>query len=262
MLLAIDSGNTNIVFAVLDAQGRILGQWRCSSAADRTSDEFAVWLLRLIEMEGLLSAAVNAAIIATVVPANRHALVRLCEKFFSCTPLVVGEEGVDLGIGVRLDNPGEVGADRLVNAVAARARYAAPLICVDFGTATTFDVIDAQGNYAGGAIAPGVNLSLESLHRAAAKLPRVGVERPERVIGTSTTSAMQSGIFWGYVSMIEGMVKRIRDEFAEDNPHTPMTVIATGGLSTLFCEATDIIETIDKDLTLRGLHLIFQKNEI
>jgi len=260
MLLAIDSGNTNIVFAVFGIDGadagKPRGEWRSSTAANRTADEFGVWLLRVLELEGLKPSDITAAIIATVVPTNRHALGQLCEKYFATTPLVVGEAGVDLGIGVKLPNPGEVGADRLVNAVAAVERYGGPLICVDFGTATTFDVIDGDGDYAGGAIAPGINLSLEALHMAAAKLPRVAVERPAKVIGTSTVTAMQSGIFWGYVAMIEGLVRRIQEEFG-----APMKVIATGGLAGMFAKATEVIEATDKDLTLRGLYSIYQRNK-
>lgn len=256
MLLAIDSGNTNIVFAVFRDDGTVAGEWRSSTQADRTADEFGVWLLRVLEMEGLKPADISDAIIATVVPANLHALTQLCQRYFKAEPLVVGTPGVDLGISVKIDNPSEVGADRLVNAVAAVQRYGAPLICVDFGTATTFDVIDRDGAYAGGAIAPGINLSLEALHMAAAKLPRVAVERPEHVIGTSTVEAMQSGIYWGYVAMIEGMVARIRAEFGADD----MTVIATGGLASMFAKATDVIGQTDFDLTLRGLYTIFQRN--
>lgn len=260
MLLAIDSGNTNVVFAVFGADGpdagKVLGEWRSSTAANRTADEFGVWLLRVLEMAEINPADITAAIIATVVPANLHALTQLCVKYFAATPLVVGEAGVDVGVGVKLANPAEIGADRLVNAVAAVETYGGPLICVDFGTATTFDVIDADGDYAGGAIAPGINLSLEALHMAAAKLPRVAVERPAKVIGTDTVSAMQSGIFWGYVAMIEGMVARIQVEFG-----APMKVIATGGLAGMFSQATDVIEATDKDLTLRGLYTIFMRNK-
>ena len=261
MLLAIDSGNTNVVFAVFGADGSVVGEWRSSTAANRTADEFGVWLLGVLKMEGLKPADITAAIIATVVPANLHALTQLCVKYFQAEPLVVGTAGVKLGIGVKLANPGEVGADRLVNAVAAVETYGGPLICVDFGTATTFDVIDADGDYAGGAIAPGINLSLEALHMAAAKLPRVAVERPLRVIGTDTVTAMQSGIYWGYVAMIEGLVKRIQDEFAQKNPGKSMKVIATGGLAGMFSKATDVIEATDKDLTLRGLYSIFKRNK-
>jgi len=255
MLLAIDSGNTNTVFAVFTDDGDIKGEWRSSTTATRTSDEYGVWLLHLMQLEGLSADDIDAAIIATVVPANLHSLRLLCERYFKVEALVVGDEGVKLGAEIKIPNAHEVGADRLVNAVAADAKYGGPLICIDFGTATTFDVIDQDGNYAGGVIAPGINLSLEALHMAAAKLPRVAVERPEKVIGTGTVSAMQSGIYWGYVSMIEGMVARIREEFRAD-----MDVVATGGLAVMFSEATRIINWTDKDLTLRGLYLIHKLN--
>jgi type III pantothenate kinase len=256
MLLAIDSGNTNTVFAVFDEDGAIKGEWRSSTTVTRTCDEYGVWLLRLMELEDLHADDSDAAIIATVVPANMRNLRMLCEKYFKTDSLVVGTEGVDLGVEIKIPNADEVGADRLVNAVAADAKYGGPLICIDFGTATTFDIIDQDGNYAGGVIAPGINLSLEALYMAAAKLPRVMVERPEKVIGTGTVSAMQSGVYWGYVSMIEGMVARIREEFRAD-----MDVVATGGLATLFSEATRIINWTDKDLTLRGLYLIHKRNQ-
>jgi type III pantothenate kinase len=256
MLLAIDAGNTNTVFAVFSPDGELKGEWRASTTGARTSDEYGVWLLRLMELEHIQPTDINAAIIATVVPASLHSLKVLCDKYFHTTPLVVGEANVKLGVEAKIDNPQEVGADRLVNAVAANAKYGGPLICIDFGTATTFDVIDYDGNYAGGAIAPGINLSLEALHMAAAKLPRVAVERPAKVIGTGTVSAMQSGIYWGYVSMIEGMVARIREEFRAD-----MDVVATGGLAQMFCDATRIINWTDRDLTLRGLYLIYQLNK-
>jgi type III pantothenate kinase len=198
-------------------------------------------------LKGYSHGDVGAAVISSVVPQALTPLKSMCREFFGCTARVVGD---DLGvtIPVVVDNPREVGADRLVNAVAAHTRYHGPLIVVDFGTATTFDVIDEAGRYCGGVIATGINLSLEALHRAAAKLPRVAVERPERVIGTSTVSAMQSGVFWGYVSMIEGIVARIRTEFGAE-----MKVIATGGLAGLFAGATDAIEHVDRDLTMAGL---------
>jgi type III pantothenate kinase len=170
---------------------------------------------------------------------------------FNCLAQVVGED-LGITIPVLIDNPREVGADRLVNAVAAHARYHGPLIVVDFGTATTFDVIDEAGRYCGGVIATGINLSLEALHRAAAKLPRIAVERPPQVIGRSTVTAMQSGVFWGYVSMVEGMVARIKEEFGAE-----MKVIATGGLAGLFADATDVIEHVDRDLTMAGLVELF-----
>ena len=252
MLLAIDSGNTNIVFAVFDHDGTVLGEWRSSTDANRTADEFGIWLEQLMQLEGLTRDRINSAIIATVVPATLFSLKTLCRKYFKCEPLVIGEPGVDIGIPVHAD---QVGADRLVNALAAHEKYGGPLIVVDFGTATTFDVVDSDGSYCGGVIAPGVNLSSEALHQAAAQLPRVAVERPETVIGTATVPAMQSGIFWGYVSLIEGIVKRIREERGED-----MEVIATGGLAPLFTQATDVIKLSDSDLTLRGLLAIHRRN--
>ncbi|MBL4692401.1 MAG: type III pantothenate kinase [Magnetovibrio sp.] len=248
MLLAIDSGNTNIVFAVFSDDGKVVRTWRLDT---HSNVDFGLWMLD----QGLVASDITAAIIATVVPRNLEPLIELCEVTLGVEPLVVGHDDVDLGVEVLLDTPSEIGADRLVNAVAAGERYGGSLICVDFGTATTFDILDKNKNYAGGVIAPGINLSLEALHAHAAKLPRVEPKRPERVIGTSTISAMQSGIYWGYVSLIEGMVKRIKIEFG-----SPMTVIATGGLSPLFSPAIDAIETIDTDLTLRGLFLIYQRN--
>lgn len=255
MLLAIDSGNTNVVFAVFDDDGRVLGEWRSSTNTDRTADEYGVWLDHLMALGGIDRARIDTAIIATVVPATLFGLKTLCRKYFDCDPLVIGDDGVDLGIKVLVDRPDDVGADRLVNTVAAYESYGGPLVVVDFGTATTFDVIDDDGNYAGGIIAPGINLSLEALHMAAAKLPRVAIGRPAKVIGTDTVSAMQSGIFWGYVSMIEGLVERIQDEHGG-----PMTVIATGGLAPLFADATECISGADADLTLRGLLAVHRLN--
>ncbi len=254
MLLAIDSGNTNIVFAVFDGPQQ-RGEWRSSTTAERTADEYGVWLTQLMTIEGLSRDTIDAAIIATVVPATLFSLKTLCRRYFHCEPLVVGEPDVDLGLSVLLDRPEEVGADRLVNAVAAHRCYKGPLIIIDFGTATTFDVVDGQGNYCGGAIAPGPNLSLEALHLAAAKLPRVAIGRPRQVIGKATVPAMQSGVFWGYIGLIEGLVHRIQEEFG-----APMTVVATGGLAPLFKDATHVIHHIDPDLTLRGLLEIQQRN--
>ncbi len=255
MLLAIDSGNTNIVFAVFDGDS-VHGEWRSSTTTERTADEFGVWLTQLMSLAGMHPRDIKAAIIATVVPATLFSLKTLCRKYFGCEPLVVGEPEVELGLSVLLDRPEEVGADRLVNAVAAHKFYAGPLIVIDFGTATTFDVVDAQGNYCGGAIAPGPNLSLEALHAAAAKLPRVAIGRPKQVIGKATVPAMQSGVFWGYVGLIEGLVARIQAEFG-----TSMTVVATGGLAPLFMDATKVIQHIAPDLTLKGLLEIHRRND-
>jgi len=254
MLLAIDSGNTNIVFAVYDGD-QVRGEWRASTDAERTADELGVWLTQLLSIEGMSRTDIDAAIIASVVPAMVFGLKTLCRRYFKVEPLVVGDEGVELGISVLLDRPEEVGADRLVNAVAAHQCYPGPLIVIDFGTATTFDVVDSDGNYCGGAIAPGINLSLQALHMAAAKLPRVAIGRPRQVIGKATVPAMQSGIFWGYVGLIEGLVKRIKEEAG-----TEMLVVATGGLAPLFHEAIPAIDRLDPDLTLRGLLTIHRMN--
>ena len=254
MLLAIDSGNTNIVFALFDGE-QVRGEWRSSTDTNRTADEFGVWLSQLMAMEGLNRHDVDACIIASVVPAVVFSLKTLCRRYFGCEALVVGDEGVKLGIEIDLDRPEEVGADRLVNAVAAHKYYEGSLIVIDFGTATTFDVVDGNGTYCGGAIAPGINLSLEALHMAAAKLPRVAIGRPRTVIGKATVPAMRSGIFWGYCGLIEGLVTRIKKEFG-----APMTVLATGGLAPLFMEAIDVIQHLDPDLTLRGLLAIHRLN--
>ncbi|MCK5546514.1 MAG: type III pantothenate kinase, partial [Rhodospirillaceae bacterium] len=226
MLLAIDVGNTNIVFAIFDDGGNIAGQWRLSTIPEITADELSDWLDRELASVEIEKNKISAAIISTVVPVMLGELKNLCQLYIGKDPMVVGEAGVNLGIDVLVDKPDEVGADRLVNAASVAANYNAPLIVVDFGTATTFDVIDENGNYAGGVIAPGINLSLEALHMATAKLPRVEVAKPENVIGKATKPAMQSGIYWGYVSIIEGIVKRIKDELGLE-----MDVIATGGLA-------------------------------
>jgi type III pantothenate kinase len=250
LLLAIDVGNTNTVFA-LYRDREALGQWRISTVRERTADEYAAALTQLMVLEGYGKRDVGNAVISSVVPQAVWPLQSMCKHVFACEAKVVGEN-LAVTIPVLLDNPREVGADRLVNAVAAHQRYGGPLIVVDFGTATTFDVIDEEGRYCGGVIATGINLSLAALHRAAAKLPQIAVERPARVIGSSTVTAMQSGIYWGYVSLIEGMVDRIRAEFG-----APMKVIATGGLAGLFADATDVIEHVDRDLTMAGLVELF-----
>ncbi len=254
MLLAIDVGNTNTVFAVFDGE-RLRGEWRAATDARRTADEYAVWLDQLLRREALSLESVDAAIIASVVPQSLFALRHLCERYCHCEPLVVGEPGVELGLEINVDRPGEVGADRLVNAVAAHKRYPGALIILDFGTATTFDAVSATGAYEGGVIAPGINLSLEALHRAAAQLPRIAVAPPATVIGKSTVPAMQSGIYWGYVGLIEGIVSRMKEELG-----VASTTVATGGLAPLFAHATKVIDKVDPDLTINGLHEIHRRN--
>lgn len=254
MLLTIDAGNTNTLFAVHDGKDW-RNQWRTSTNDTRTADEYMVWLTQLMALDGIAPKDIDGAIISTVVPQATFNLRGLCRRYFNCTPMVVGEDRLDLGIAVDIDKPEEVGADRLVNAVAAHSTYPGSLIVIDFGTATTFDVVDKAGIYRGGIIAPGVNLSMEALHAAAAKLPRIAIQKPDRVIGRATIPAMQSGVYWGYVGMVEGLVERIRKEYGE-----AMTVVATGGLAPVFENATEVIQHVDRDLTIRGLYEIYQRN--
>ncbi len=256
MLLAIDSGNTNVVFAVYDGDD-LQGVWRCANDPTRTADEYAVWLTQLMNLKGVPLSAITGCIIASVVPQGLFNLVSLCERYFGGHPLVIGEEGVELGLKVLIDRPEHVGADRLVTAVSAYSRYGGPSILIDFGTATTFEVIDKEGSYRGGIIAPGINLSAEALHMASAQLPRVRIEPTDKVIGDATVPAMKSGIFWGYVSMIEGLVSRIRKEFGV----AEMQVIATGGLAALFAESTEVIDHTDRELTIRGLLEVYRRNK-
>ncbi len=250
MLLAIDVGNTNIVFAICDGE-TIKWRWRISTDGQRTADEYAVWLHQLMQLEDVDRAHIDAAIIATVVPPTLFNLQRLCRKYFHVEPVVVAVNGIDFGVRIDLPNPSEVGADRIVNATAAHAAHDGDLIVVDFGTATTFDVVSADGAYKGGVIAPGINLSMDALYQAAAKLPRIAIEPPPGnagVIGKGTIHAMQSGVFWGYIGLIEGLVTRITSEIGV-KPY----VIATGGLATLFNRHTNAIDEVDGDLTIRGL---------
>jgi type III pantothenate kinase len=254
MLVAIDAGNTNVVFAVFDGE-TLRAKWRASSDAKRTADEYAVWLTQLMALQNMKPADITGAIIANVVPASAYNLNTLCNDFFKVRPLIIGDPEVNLGIEVHMDHRENVGADRLVNALAAHRAYGGPLIVIDFGTATTFDIVGPDGAYEGGVIAPSAQHSVEALYRAAAQLPRVKIERPEKVIGKDTVPAMKSGIYWGYVGLIEGLTARIREEYGRD-----MKVIATGGLATIYAEAAPVIEVVDSDLTLRGLRLIHEVN--
>ncbi|GAB2178900.1 type III pantothenate kinase [Dongia sp. agr-C8] len=256
MLLCINANNTNVKFAVYDGE-KPVGDWRLKTEAARTADQYIVWLDQLMRMAGLELKAITGAIIASVVPTSVFHLTMLCEQHLKTKPLIVGDPAVKLGIQVKMDIPvSTVGADRLANAVGGHITYRKPLIIVDFGTATTFDVADGEGNYLGGAISPGINLSVEILHSATAMLPRIAVERPARVIGKSTTEAMQSGIFWGYVGLVEGMVQRITTEFGSD-----LAVVATGGLAPLFVGVTPVIHHLDPDITMRGLVEIYRRNK-
>ena len=254
MLLAIDAGNTNTVFAVFDGD-EMLCQVRCSTYGPRTAEEYFVWLNRLMEFHCVALDDIETSIIASVVPQTVFNLKRLCREFFESDPLVIGEPNCALPVKIKVKREREVGADRLVNTVGAYAAYGPNLIVVDFGTATTFDVVDFEGAYAGGLIVPGVNLSLKALHEAAAKLPNVDVAKPQKVVGDDTIACIQSGVYWGYVSLIEGVCKRISAEL-----ETEMKVIATGGLSALFATGTDAIHQVDCVVKYRGLFEIYKEN--
>jgi len=256
MLLAINANNTNTVFSVWEGD-RLKGAWRAATDGRRTADEYVVWLDHMLALEGLMRQQLTGTIIASVVPEANFNLLTLCRRYCGSQPFIIGEPGIEIGAKALVDRPEEVGADRLVNTVAAHDRYEAPLVVVDFGTATTFDVVDGDGNYCGGVIAPGINLSLSALHMAAAQLPSVRIRRIEQVIGKNTIACMQSGVFWGYVGLVEGLVARIKREFG-----SPMGVIATGGLAPVFEGATTVIEKTDPDLTLWGLRLIYRRNSI
>jgi len=255
MLLAIDAGNTNLVFALVE-EGVIRARWRIATDPRRTADQYAVWLHQLLELEGFTRADVGAVIIGTVVPRALHNLEVLATKYFGVEPLVAGEGEADWGIELDVADPRTVGADRVLNAIAAHALYEGDLIVIDFGTATTFDVIDYSGAYKGGVIAPGINLSLDALVAAAAKLPRVAIEAPQStsVIGRTTEEQMHIGIYWGYVAMMEGLVARARAEIGRS-----VSVIATGGLATLFDTHTEIFDAIEGDLTIQGLAMLYAR---
>ena len=255
MLLAIDAGNTNLVFALVE-DGVIRARWRIATDPRRTADQYAVWLHQLLALEGFTRADVEAVIIGTVVPRALHNLEVLASKYFGSEPLVAGQAPAEYGIELDVADPKTVGADRVLNAIAAHALYEGDLIVIDFGTATTFDVVDYSGAYKGGIIAPGINLSLDALVAAAAKLPRVAIEAPESrsVIGRTTEDQMHIGIYWGYVAMMEGLVERMKAEIGR-----PVTVVSTGGLATLFDQHTDLFDAIEPDLTIQGLAMLHQR---
>ncbi|AOH86171.1 type III pantothenate kinase [Sphingomonas panacis] len=255
MQLAIDAGNTNVVFALLD-EGKIRARWRIATDARRTADEYAVWLSQLLALEGYDRKAVTGVIIATVVPRALHNLQTLSRKYFNFEPLIAGQGKAEWGIALDVEEPQSVGADRAVNVIAGHALHGGDLILIDFGTATTFDVADYNGAYKGGIIAPGINLSLDALVTAAAKLPRIAIEAPASasVIGRDTVSQMHIGIYWGYIAMIEGLVARMKVEIGR-----PVKVIATGGLATLFEQNTSVFDAIEPDLTIQGLAMLWDR---
>ncbi|SNX71207.1 pantothenate kinase [Cereibacter ovatus] len=254
MLLAIDCGNTNTVFSIWDGT-QFLATWRIATDHKRTADEYHVWLSTLLTLTKI-EARITEAVISSTVPRVVFNLRVLCNRYYDCRPLVVGKPECRLPVAPRVDQGTTVGPDRLVNTVAGFHLHGGNLIIVDFGTATTFDVVDADGAYIGGVIAPGVNLSLEALHMAAAALPHVDVTKPHAAIGTNTVACIQSGVYWGYIGLVEGIVRQIRLE-----RHAPMKVIATGGLAPLFDQGFDLFDKVEDDLTMQGLVLIHRYNK-
>ena len=257
MLLLIDCGNTNIVFAIAK-NDCILKKWRINTDPKRTADEYYVWLIKLLEIENINLLSISDCIIASVVPDALFSLLNFNKEYLKIEPFIVGENNLKIGIDINIDNPSEAGADRIVNAVAVKKFYNKPSIVIDFGTATTFDIVSKSGSYEGGIIAPGVNLSLEALYMAASRLPRIKVDNNKNIniVGKNTKDSMYSGIYWGYISLIEGLVKRINEE-----KNFNYYVIATGGLSNLFSKNCSIIEKVDNQLTLNGLIHIYNINK-
>ena len=264
MLLAVDVGNTNVVFALFtpDEDGgapSLRSRWRIATDPRRTADEYAVWLIQLLAIEGHAAAAITGMIVSSVVPRTRHNLDVLARKYFNVEPVFAGEGERGWGIAIDVDEPRTLGADRAINAIAAQTRYKGDLIVVDFGTATTFDVVDFTGAYKGGIIAPGINLSLDALVSNTAKLPRIAIEAPRTLslIGRNTEDQMQIGVFWGYVALLEGLIDRLKGEIGR-----PVKVIATGGLALLFDSHTTMFDAVDTDLTLDGLAILARREEL
>jgi len=253
MLLAVDLGNTQTVFGLF-RDDRLVADWRVATRSGVTSDELGVLLQALFRDAGLEPRDTLGMIVSSVVPELDKVLAETGRRYFDCTPMFVGP-GIKTGMPILYDNPHEVGADRIVNAIAAQARFGAPVIVLDFGTATTFDVVGPAGEYLGGVIAPGLGVSAEALFEKAARLPRVGVVRPERVIGRNTEQSLQAGLFHGYVALVEGLVRRVRDELGVEAP-----VVATGGLAAIFEPELDFLDAVDPGLTLEGLRLAWRKN--
>lgn len=254
MLLVIDVGNTNIVVGVYK-NNELLNHWRVSTVRNRTTDEYGVTFMNLFLLNGVDPKKVNKVIISSVVPPLMPAMERVALNYFKTTPVIVGP-GTKTGMSIQVDNPREVGADRIVNAVAAYEKYGGPLIIIDFGTATTFCAVNEKGIYQGGAIAPGIGISAEALFERAAKLPRIEIKNPGAVISKNTVASMQSGTLFGYVGLVEGIVARMKKELSGN-----VRVIATGGLANLIAQETDCIDHIERFLTLEGLRIIYDKNK-
>ncbi len=255
MLLAIDVGNTNTVFGLHDGSNWI-AQWRSATDATKTADDYAVWLTQLCRMDGIPFGNIEDCIISSVVPQAKFNFRNFARRYLDKEPLFIGDPEVNIGVPIRIRRPEQVGADRLVNAVGAHSEHKGALIVVDSGTATTFDIVGEDGGFEGGVISPGINLSMRALHEAAASLPRIAIQRPPSVIGQDTVSAMQSGVFLAYLDLIDGLIRRIKEEYGR-----PMTVIGTGGVASLFQGESQEINVFDPDVTIRGLLEIYRRNK-
>ena len=251
MLLVLDVGNTNTVLGLYRGE-ELVSSWRLTTERERTADEYGILIRTLFNLDAIANGAITAVAVSTVVPPTRPALEEMALRYFGLQPLII-EPTMDLGMPVRYHPPGDVGADRIVNAVAAYTQFGGPVIVVDFGTATTFDAISAQGEYLGGVIAPGVGISAEALFLRAARLPRVEIRQPARVIGDSTVGSIQSGLYWGYAGLVDGILRRMKQEL--DNPH----VVSTGGLAELIFPACEEIDSVERNLTLEGMRLVWER---
>jgi len=256
MIFAVDIGNTNIVFGIFDKQGNLSGNCRLTTESMRTTDEYAATIMLLLKNRGIDFDQLSGMVISSVVPPLVYTFMKLARKYFEVEPIVVGP-GIKTGVPIKFENPKEVGADRIVNAAAAIKYFKAPCIIVDFGTATTFDVVNRKGEYIGGVISPGIKLSVNALHSKTAKLPEIEIEKCSKVVGNSTTSSMQSGVYFGYLSMIDGIIEKIINEQFEGSN---VMVVATGGLGSIYMGESKYIQEYEPNLTLYGLRLIYEKN--
>lgn len=256
MIFVLDIGNTNTVLGVFE-NDRLKHEWRIKTDRHKTSDEFAMVIKSLFDFKGISFADISGVIISSVVPPIMRALEKMCRVYFQLEPLIIGRENIDPLLSMVYPHPHEIGADRIVNAVGAIEAYGSPLIIIDFGTATTYCYINENSEYVGGLIAPGIKISVEALYQKASKLPKIEIQQPHNIVGQSTIEAMQSGVFYGYIGQVDGIVEKIMQEMGGTKP----TVVATGGLATLMANESKSIDVVDQHLTLKGLYLIYQKNK-